>query len=175
MADNIVARDLMLRDIERIDGERSLAEAMRTLVELQEDPARANALAVVDAEDRYDGLLTARLLLRSMLALWMPSKSLRDDPAVLHKELLDAVADRTHLHVHDALIRGLPTAAPDDRLLTLIEYGCDQKLEFVPVVDSGELLGLVPVTEIFQATAGLALTPEHEGIRMDRPKGGHSL
>ena len=48
--------------------------------------------------------------------------------------------------------------------------GCEksEQLEFVPVVDDGHVLGLVPVTAIFQAAAALALTPEDEGIRFDQ-------
>jgi len=41
-------------------------------------------------------------------------------------------------------------------------------LEFLPVVDAGKVLGLVPVTAVFQATASLTLTPEHEGIRFEQ-------
>ena len=42
----------------------------------------------------------------------------------------------------------------------LIEIGCDQRLEFIPVVEEGRFLGVVPITAVFQAAAGLALTPD---------------
>ena len=118
------------------------------------------------ADDTYLGLLTARLLFKSLLTLWMPATSVRADEEQLQRELLDVVMERGQLEVRDALIRGLPVAAPDDRLLALIELCCDKRLEFVPVVDGRHVVGLVPATEIFAAAASLALTPEDEGIQM---------
>ena len=44
---------------------------------------------------------------------------------------------------------------------------CDQRLEYLPVVEHEKLLGVVPVTAIFLATAKLALTQQDEGIRFD--------
>ena len=168
MAENIIARDLMLADFASIRSDQTLGEALHALIELQSREQTPNALVVLEKDSIYEGLLTARLVAKSLLALWMPEKAVREDELRLEKELLDVVQDRLHLKVHDALIRGLPTVAPDDRLLRLIEIGCEKRLEFVPVLDDGHVLGLVPVTAIFQAAAGLALTPEDEGIRFEQ-------
>ena len=42
------------------------------------------------------------------------------------------------------------------------------RLEFLPVLEDGRAVGLVPVTALFRATAALALTPEDQGIRFDQ-------
>ncbi len=157
----------MLHEFATFRSDRTLGEALGDLVELQADPHRANALAVVSAEGEFEGIVTAHLLCKSLVALWMPAKSLREDAARLQRELLEMVADRNELKVHDALIRGLPTVAPESRLLDLIEVGCEQRLDFIPVVEDDQLLGLVPITAVFQAVASLALTPEDEGIHFD--------
>ena len=168
MADFIVASDLMLRSFERIDRDKSLGQAMQVLAGLQEQPTLPNALVVVDSGDVYAGILTARLMFTSLLTLWMPGRDVREDENLLTEALLEVVKDRAETSVRDALIRGLPTAVPGDRLMTLIELACDKQLEFVPVVERGKPLGLVPVTQIFQSAAALALTPEHEGIHLDK-------
>lgn len=167
MAD-LVARDLMLRSCATITAEQTLADAMRALLAAQEDTSHPNAVAVADADGQFLGLLTARLLARSLLALWMPDTARREDPQVHERELLAVVQERLHLRVRDALIRGLPVAAPDARLLELIDIGCEKRLEFIPVVEAGAFQGVVPITAVFQAAAGLALTPDDEGIRFDQ-------
>lgn len=167
MTENLVARDLMLTSFSTVRVDQTLAEAMAVLVENQDDADVPNALVVLDAEGGYVGLLTARLLFKSLLTLWMPARAVRKDDELLERELLTVVGDRSKLKVQDTLIRGLPTASPGDRLLALIDLACDQQLEFLAVVDGGCVLGLVPVTEIFQASASLALTPDDEGIQME--------
>jgi CBS domain-containing protein len=167
VAENITARDLMLKEHASIPSDRSLGEALASLVELQKDASRANVLVAVDAEGQFEGIVTAHLLCKSLLSLWMPAKSLREDSIRLEQELLAVVGDRNELKVHDTLIRGLPTVLPSARLLELIEAACKQRLAFVPVVEDGRALGLVPITAVFQAVAALALTPEDEGIHFD--------
>ncbi|MHC4811853.1 MAG: CBS domain-containing protein [Planctomycetota bacterium] len=171
MGEHIVARDLMLQDVAGIRGDQTVSEAMQALVDLQADAEVPNALVVLDAEGRYHGILTARLLCKTLMKLWAPDKAAGADQTLLEQELLDMVRDRGKLKVQDALIWDQPTAAAGDRLLPLVELACDKRLEFIPVVDNGHVLGLVPVTQIFLAAAGLALTPEHEGIRFDQEPG----
>ncbi len=166
MSDNITAERLMLTVFSEIRADQFVYEAMRALVEVQAAPDVPSALVVVDAEGRYEGVMTARLLFKSLLTLWMPTKRVREDDELLGGELIEVVADRAKVAVHDALIRGLPVADPADRLLKLILLSCDQELEYVAVVDGGRAVGLVPVTEIFKATASIALTPEDEGIQL---------
>jgi predicted transcriptional regulator len=168
MAENVRARDLMRTEFSTIRNDQSLAEAMQQLVGLQTKVTIPNALIVVDREGRYAGILTARLLTRSLLALWMPEKSVREDAARHERELLEAVQDRLQVPVRDALVRGIPPIAPDARLLTIIAAGAETRLEFMPVVDAGVAVGVLPVTAVFEAAANLALTPEDEGIRFDQ-------
>lgn len=164
---DIDGRQLMLREFASIGADQSLGDAMQLLLETQKDALRPNVVAVIDVDGVFEGMLTARLLERSLLALWMPDQALREDPEQHEKQLLDVVQERLQLRVHDALIRGLPSAAPDARLLDLIVIGCDQKLEFIPVVEDRRIVGVVPITSVFQAAASLALLPDDEGIRFD--------
>ncbi len=168
MPENIVARDLMLHDVAGIRRDQTLGEAMQALVDLQADKEIPNALVVLDADGNYEGILTARLLCKSLLDTWTPREATARDDAGLEQDLLSLVRQRSDLPVHDALSPDLPTAEIGDRLLRLIQLSTDQRLEFIPVVDKGHVHGLVPVTRIFLATASLALAPEDEGVRFDQ-------
>ena len=160
MAEDIRARQLMLRDFAKIRPDQSLAEALEALVAVQRQEKIPNALIVTDTSGAYEGLLTARLLARSLLSLWMPEKDVREDEDRLGEEFLDIVQNRLRMRVHDALIRSIPVVSPEDRLLRLIEVACDKRLEFIVVVE-----------DVFQATVSLALTPDDEGIRFDQKAG----
>jgi len=164
VAENLVARDLMMASFKLIAEDQSLADAMDALLEAESDPEAATALVVVHEDGSYAGLLTSRLFLRCLLALWMPGKEVRRDPERLGRELLQVVEDRLGIRVADTMVRGLPTVGPEERLGRLIEKACDAQMEFIPVVEGGRAIGLVPVNGIFQAAASLALTPEHRGI-----------
>jgi hypothetical protein len=50
----------------------------------------------------------------------------------------------------------------------MIRRGVTTRLDFVAVVEDGRPVGFAPVTAIFQAVAGMALTPGDEGVRFDR-------
>ncbi len=168
MAKNVLASDLMVTNMQTIRADQSLTTALRALVELQAVEGVPNALAVVDADGMYQGLLTSRLLTRSLLALWMPEESVRSDEVQLNQSLLQVAGERLQQRIGDTLIRGIPTVSSTARLLVVIAAGFEKRLEFIPVVDGGRIEGLIPVTALFQAIAGLVLTPEHEGIRFDQ-------
>jgi CBS domain-containing protein len=158
MADRIVARDLMRTDFQRIQTDQTLGEAMAALRETQREHGIPSALMVVDEHDAFCGMLTARLLIRILVG-----EGEADDA-----RLLQVASERLNQCVGDTLIEGIPVVAPDDRLLTMIRRGVATRLDFVAVVDDGRPVGFAPVTAIFQAVAGMALTPGDEGVRFDR-------
>lgn len=161
------ARDLMLASFPKLNDEATLREAIEILISAQQDTTVPNCAVVTNSNGRYEGLITAHLVIKSLLSLWSPAKEIREDEGRLESELLEIVHDRSQLRVRDALVRGLPTARPESGVLTLIDMACDKQLEFVPVVVDETCQGVVPVTKIFHAAASLALTPDDEGIRMD--------
>lgn len=165
MAEGVRAHDLMLRHFERVHSNLRLAQAMTMLVRLQFDEVQPNVLVVIRDDGSFEGLLTARLLCRSLLALWKPARSVREDESRLLQQLVEVVTDRAELEVHDALMRGLPTVGVDDGLVSMIDAVCEHQLEFLPVVASDQVVGLVPITRLLEATAELVLRPEDEGVQ----------
>lgn len=158
MADQIIARDLMRADFERIRTDQTLGEAMAALRDTAREHRLPSALMVVDENDAFRGMLTAKLLIRILVGTGEV-----DDAA-----LLQVASERRKERVGDNLIEGIPVVAPEDRLLTMIRRGVDTRLDFVAVVDDGRPVGFAPITAIFQAVAGIALTPGDEGVRFDR-------
>jgi len=177
MADVIRARDLMRTEFLSIRMEQSLGDAMTALLETQREAKLPSALMVVDGDGEYQGMLTARSLIR----LLVEERDDCDDGAGLDPDVASASQDpkddlallcvareRLLLRVADVPLAGLPVVAPEDRLLTMIRRGVTMRFDFVPVVDAGKPVGFAPITAIFQAAAAIALTPEDEGVRFDR-------
>jgi CBS domain-containing protein len=164
--DRLTARDLITPHPETMASDRPLVEAIRRLVVGPAERTTPNAVVVVDDGGRYEGILTSKLVLRSLLSHWSPTEEVLGDRARLESDILEIVRDRAGLRVRDALVRGLPTAGPNDRLLDMIQQVTEAELEFLPVLEDGRAIGLVPVTELYYAVARLALTPDDEGIRL---------
>jgi len=163
MPDVIHARDLMRSEFAQVRTDQTVGEAMVALRAAQAEPDMPNALMVVDAEDRFVGMLTAKLLIRILVG-----SAESGGPVENEAQLLDVASGRLSDRVGDALILDIPVVTPEDRLLTMIRRGLPTRLDFVPVVDDGKPVGFAPITAIFQSAASIALTPEHEGIRFDR-------
>lgn len=162
MSDAIRARDLMRVEFAHVRTDQTLGEAMVAMRQAQAKDDLPNALMVVDADGKFVGMLTAKLLIRILVGSAEADQRI-DDAQLLHV----ARARLTNL-IGDSLILDVPVVTPDDRLLTMIRRGIPTRLDFVPVVDDGQPVGFAPITEIFQAAASIALTPEHEGIRFDQ-------
>lgn len=158
MPNLIRASGLMLTEFSTIRVAQTLGEAMAALRDAQERSGLPNALMVVDDDGKFCGMLTAKLLIRTLVGTGDT-----DDESLLGSALL-----QLNEPVSKGLLVDVPVVAPQDRLLAVIRRGMATRFDFVPVVDDGRPVGLVPVTAIFQAAATLALTPEHEGIRFDR-------
>ena len=162
MPEVIRARDLMRREFLRVRADQTLGDTMAALREAQATAGLPNAVMVVDADGKFVGMLTAKLLIRVLVG------SGESDQQVDDVELLHVARGRLSDLVGEALILDIPIVRPDDRLLTIIRRGVSTRLDFVPVVDNGQPVGCVPITTIFQSVASIALTSEHEGIRFDR-------
>ena len=162
MPDTIRARDLMRTEFARVRTDQTLGDAVVALRKAQAVGELPNAAMVVDADGRFVGMLTAKLLIRILVGSEASGEQV-DDAQLLH-----VARGRLPNLMGDALIPDIPVVTPDDRLLTIIRRGVSTALDFVPVVDDGQPVGLVPITAIFQSAASIALTSEHEGIQFDR-------
>lgn len=168
MAENVCARHLMLTNFETVRLDENLGVAIRRLVGLQEHAGLPKALAVIGADAKFVGLLTAGSFSKNLLALWKLGDALPDDDNERCQDLVEFTAAHLTQVVGDVVAYPVCAVASDARLLDVIAVGCEHLLEFIPVVDADHIQGIIPVGVVFQAAADLALTPEDEGIRFDQ-------
>jgi CBS domain-containing protein len=164
------ATDLMRTRFLRLGAEHSLREVLGLLFAPQgrrnDDP-----LAIVVVSRRGDtlGLLTARHLLRALLPEWLEDHDLEEsDELEFEQRLMPVLHDRLDQTITDAMQTDVPEAAPDDRLPVLIDYMNDKRLDCIPVVDGGRIVGVVHLVDVFGAAARLALAAH---TASNEPKG----
>lgn len=162
MTESTKARDVMRTNFVTVCEDQTLGEAMTSLREAQAIAQMPNALMIVDDQQRFVGMLTAKLLIRVLVGTRDGGEGYDD------AELLRVAASRLPDRIADTELPEIPVVGPEDNLLTTIRRGIATRLDFVPVVDDRRPVGFAPITEIFQRVAGITLTPDDEGIRFDR-------
>ncbi len=161
VADNVTAQDLMRMSFLRLGQGHTLREALGVLRDPLATYHGPHTLLVLDSEGALAGMLTIRYLLKALLGDWVAEqKGLAggfDEVAMIH-----AVEKNLSRPLSDAMIGDIPTASPDDRLLTLMERVADKRLDCIPVVseEGGRVLGVLYLTDIFNAAAQLALATD---------------
>lgn len=167
MADHLTARDLMLPVAPRIGPADSLNRAIAILLGTRLEGGQVQTLLVVEGQTLV-GLLTTRCLFESLVSRWVPDAELLRDKAQLEERLFELAPGFLSQRVRDVMNTGVPTAAPDDRLPRLMELSIGQRLDTLPVLEEGRLLGVIRVVDLFIRVAGLALSPDDEGIQTGR-------
>lgn len=123
-------RDVMVRDVAtlNVDDELSLANDIMQL-------GRIRHLPVVEGK-RLVGIISERDLFRSSLAqaLGYGTKATRD--------LMKTI------RIKDIMVTEVTTIAPDDDLKVAVRRMLDNKIGCLPVVEEGELKGLLTETDI---------------------------
>lgn len=163
MADNIVARDLMRPSFIRLGRQHLLRETMGIVLDQLRRRETARVLIVLDPDGSYAGALTTRGLLKALLPEWMQDEEV--DPAAedFEARLLEAMRERLDWSVDRVMDRDKPTVGPETRLPRLIEIMRDGRLDAMPVLDKGRVLGVIYLSDVFNAAAGLALSAQQEG------------
>ena len=77
-----------------------------------------------------------------------------------------ALRDRLEDKIPTITDRNRPPMSPEMPLINLIEAMVNPEFECLPVLEGGEILGVVYVADVFRTAASLALTPETSGIRL---------
>ncbi len=154
-----LARDLMTKRFLRISTAHTLRETMGIILYGEQKKHDAGAIAVIDQEGDFAGIITPQNVVLGLLNDWTPGK---DDPQK------DAFLKSTETHlsktIQDILPPKQPSVAPDATLARLIKLAGESEYECIPVIDEGRVEGLVYQTDIFKAAAGVALNPETDGI-----------
>jgi CBS domain-containing protein len=116
------------RSVETIDADASIAEAIGRL----NGPPQIGALVVPDdlRERPLAGTLTERDIIRA----------------------LDKYgAKLLNMRVTDAMTRNVPTCSPQDSIVRLMQQMTASRHRHLPVVDRGDLVGLVSIGDVVKA------------------------
>ena len=158
----ITARNLMKTEFRTIPSTRPAREAMDLLIDGAGGHSPSPLIAVHE-DGTFAGVLTPIALFKVLLRkLRLDDLETRTEP-----ELLAAMRDQLDVPVAEAMVREVPRAYPDDRLLTLMAINSERRLEFTPVLDGDQIIGVIYLTDIFQTAAALAITYESEGIELE--------
>ena len=159
MPPDITAQDLMRPNFLRIGAGHTLREALGILLDPQTRRRGTTVLFVLRPEGTLAGVLTTRTLLRALIPDWAqqePSEGI-DIPA-FEKRLLGEIQNQLDRRVTEAMATDFETALPSDRLAVLIERMQTKRLECMPVLESDRVVGVIYLTDVFNAAAQLALT-----------------
>lgn len=159
MAENITARDLMRPTFLRMGAAHTLREAMGVLLDPQARREDPRVIFVLNSDGTLAGVLSPKDLLNYLLGEWAKrgSASPTAKEGEGESQILIGLQEKLNESVSLALNRDVPIASPDDRLPRLIHAMQSKRLECLPVVEGGRVVGLVLLTDVFNAAAALAL------------------
>ena len=169
----ITARSLMRTTFRTIAADRPLHEAKDYLLDFP-DKQSPLPLIVVHGNGSLAGLLTPVALFRALLR----KVRLEEIHTIAEPELLAAMDGQLGMPVSEAMMREVPRAYPDDRLVALMKLNSERRehrVEFTPVLENETVIGIIYITDIFHAAASLALTHETEGIILPSDKGDDEI
>jgi CBS domain-containing protein len=159
---NMIASDVMVRDVVTVGPRTGVADAVKLLVERD-----ISALPVVDEAGRIVGILSeADLMRRDELGTekhrpwWLE--------AVTPAASLAAEFARSHGRKVAEVMSTAVVAATEDTPLTEIAAILERnRIKRLPIVRDGTLVGIVSRANLIQALATLLLPPA-EGVKSDR-------
>jgi CBS domain-containing protein len=158
MAENIVARDLMKRVFLRLGAGHTLNEALGILLDPQNREKGPRILIVLNPDGGFAGTLTTRYLLKALLPVWVTDEGEAADTAAFEQRLLLAMRDKLGMRVGEAINRNIPVVGPDERLPKIVKIMQERRLDCLPVIENDRVIGVIHITDLFNAAAGLALS-----------------
>jgi len=160
MSENITARDLMSLAFLRLGSGHSLREAVSILLNPEAGAEGRRVLIVLNPDGSFAGTLTTRFMLRALLPEWADSAPESQDGPEFERRLHDAMQEKMELTVADAMNPNVPTVEYGERLPHLIEIMLEKRLDCMPVIEAGRVVGVVYLTDVFVAAARLALAAQ---------------
>ena len=165
MPDRITAASLLTQSYVKIEPGHNLREALRVMISPEAGRSESTVLAVVDEEGVFTGLVRPRDVVRFLAldAFDTAADDLAGDEVARFKK----VEARLDTPISGLLSTAGNFARTDDGILRMVELASQEKSECLPVLEDDHLAGILRVADVFRAAAGLALTPETSGIRLE--------
>lgn len=164
MSDTPTAADLVSPRYLTIGEQATLRDAFAILMDERATSEGEHTFVVTHEDGSYAGLLSLRRFMVGLFGNW------NLDVQSAEGELEAALRDRLEVKVADVVERNRPQVIMRTPLLDLIPMMVDPEFECLPVIENGEIRGVVYVADVFRLAATLALTPETSGIRVEKHK-----
>lgn len=163
MSSTTTAADLLTKRFLRISTEHTVSEMLSIILYGEQKKHDTGAIVLIDTEAEFAGILTHNTLMTALSPRTDVDHSNYDSNEAFFK----AVDQRLHRRVTDFVSPDdWPSVRRNTPLAKLAKMASELDRECIPVIEEGRVEGLVYLTDIFAATAGIALTPETEGINL---------
>lgn len=143
----------------RISTEHNLREALALLLYGDQQKAETAAIAVIDTEGNFAGILTPECVVSGLSGQTQEGHKSANS-------LYDAIDENFPVTIDHVMKKGIPIADRKTNLAELIHWLGQDKHECIPVCEDGSVIGLVYVSDVFKAAATLALSEADQGIQL---------
>ena len=147
-------REIMNKDVRTVTPDTSLAELARLFAD-----TGIHGAPVVDAENRLVGIVTESDVLNATKTKYVkynlvyPSIhqfGMEFKEGVAYEELVKAFDEVKHVPVSQIMTRKVVTAGPDDLVEDITPMMVQKKINRIPVVDKGRVVGIITREDILR-------------------------
>lgn len=145
----LTARDIMTREVHSVTPETTVEEVARQFM-----ATGVNAMPVVDAEGRLEGIISETDLIAQDRPLHLPTViSLFDWVIYLESEdrFREQVEKLTARKVGEICTRNVTTCPPDATVQEIATLMIDKGVHLIPVVESDRVVGVVARIDIIRS------------------------
>ena len=145
----LTARDIMSQDVQSVSRDSSIEELAQLF-----EKTKYNALPVLDAEGRLEGVVSQNDLVERDRPLHIPTViSIFDWVLYLESEktFMDDVKRMAARTVGEIMVEPRATCAPDTPVSEIAEMMSANKAHLVPVITDGKVVGVVARLDIIRA------------------------
>ncbi len=160
---DIQAKDLMTKRFLRISTQHTLRETMGIILHGEQKKYDTGGLVIIDQEGEFAGIITPHQIVQGLLNDWQPTEGAENQ----NEDFLKSAESNLARTIEDILPEPQASVALDASLTRLTHMAGNAEYDCIPVIDQGRVEGLVYVTDIFKATASIALNPETDGIVLE--------
>jgi len=147
-------KEIMNKDVRTVTPDTSLADLARLFAD-----TGIHGAPVVDGENRLSGIVTESDVLNATKTKYVkynlvyPSIhqfGMEFKEGVAYEELLKAFDEVKHVPVSQIMTRKVVTAGPDDLVEDIVPMMVASKINRIPVVDKGKVVGIITREDILQ-------------------------
>ena len=145
----MIASEVMTTDFSTLNAEDTIADAVKTFRQASREQGKnVFGMMVTDEEDRLVGMLSMYDILLFVqprhAGIWAEMEDL--DQAALFTDVLGRVKN---IRVGELMTPEVVTIAPDTHLMAIVDLMIKRHIRRLPVVQHGEVVGIVYISDLF--------------------------